>query len=187
MENETGFVNAHGFTMIGMSYFLKKPLLDVRGYFFKEFILSITLAVGAFIAVLLYRKFRQEIPLLFILLAQIVLGVYTVGHYIFPNQSYIYGDIVMGDKLKEIRMEYPGKEIFSVYEGGAQYIELVQFTDRDAHIEMIDAEFENADMSQLLSSDRILILSTDGNYAESADYYYEDKWEIGHLSIYYTP
>ena len=122
-----------------------------------------------------------------IIVIQVALGVYTVGYYVFPNQTYIYGDILLGQKLKEIRLENPEKEIVTIYEGGAQYIELVQFADREADITVINAENEPVNVYDYMSAERILIIDLNGDYVDAADNFYEQKWEIGHLNVYYTP
>lgn len=186
INNETGFANAHGFTMIGMSYFLEKPLIDCISYFYKELILSFLLMAVTVIVAVLYRRFKLETVLVVVIVIQVVLGLNTVGHYIFPNQSYIYGDILLGEKLKEIRLEYPEKEIVTVYEGGAQYIELVQFTDRDADMTVVSAEFEPINIYDYMDDEKILIIDLSGNYVDAADGFYENKWEIGHLNVYYN-
>ncbi|WP_155827823.1 hypothetical protein [Butyrivibrio sp. AE2015] len=187
LDNISGFVNAHSFTMIGMSYFLKKPLISSISFFFKELALSFSLMAVTVIIVVIYRKFKIETVLLLIIVIQVALGVYTVGYYVFPNQTYIYGDILLGQKLKEIRLENPEKEIVTIYEGGAQYIELVQFADREADITVINAENEPVNVYDYMSAERILIIDLNGDYVDAADNFYEQKWEIGHLNVYYTP
>ncbi len=187
LDNISGFVDAHSFTMIGMSYFLKKPLISSISYFFKELALSFSLMAVTVIIVVIYRKFKIETVLLLIIVIQVALGGYTVGYYVFPNQTYIYGDILLGQKLKEIRLENPEKEIVTIYEGGAQYIELVQFADREADITVINAENEPVNVYDYMSAERILIIDLNGDYVDAADNFYEEKWEIGHLNVYYTP
>jgi hypothetical protein len=188
MGNDVTMHNAHGFTMIGMSYCLKKPLLDTGGYFIKEVIASLALIILAYAVAVLYKSVRHEAFLLVLVLIQVILGMNTVEHYIFPNQSYIYGDIMLGEKLQEIRTKYPEKEIVHIYEEDkVPYIELVQFTDRAANIGIVNTMYEEADINQFLNNEMILIIDLDGAFVSAADSFYENKWEIGHLNVYYTP
>jgi hypothetical protein len=49
--------------------------------------------------------------------------------------------------------------------------------------------FENPENAVALtySDDMILIMNFDSTYAQEADAYYEEKWEIGHLALFYNP
>lgn len=188
LDNLVSMSNAHGFTMIGMSHFLvKNPQPDTLSYLFKQTILGTVLTLIAFAAVALYRKVRIETFLLIVLIMQVLFSIDACKHYIFPNQSYIYGDIMIGEKLSEIRKSYPDKKIVNIYEGGVAYIELVQFEDKEAPIEVVKCEDEKLDTEQVFTDDIILIMNFNSEYAEAADTYYDEKWAIGHLALYYNP
>lgn len=185
--NPDALSNAHGFTMIGMSHFLvKNPQPDTISYLIRQSLLGSGLSIAVFGAVALYRKIRLESFLIIILILQVFCSIDACKHYIFPNQSYIYGDIMIGEKLCEIRKSYPDKRIVNIYEGGVPYIELVQFEDKTAPIEVVN--FENAGDTAEFAYDKdlILIMNFDSRYAKEADAYYEEKWEIGHLALFYN-
>lgn len=188
LRNPDTLNNAHGFTMIGMSHFLvKNPQPDTISYLIRQSLLGSGLSIAVFGTVALYRKIRIESFLIIILIMQVFFSIDTCKHYIFPNQSYIYGDIMIGEKLSEIRKEYPDKRIVNIYEGGVPYIELVQFEDKTAPIEVVNFEDAvNAD-EFAYDEDMILITNFDGRYAQEADAHYEEKWEIGHLALFYNP
>lgn len=183
--NEHHMYNAHGFTMIGMSYFVTKPLEDPYGYLMKESLLQLGLMIGTFIIVLLYRKFKFETFLLLIMSAQILLGLNACDHFIFKNQAYIYGDIILGQTLEVMRAEHPDRKIVHVYEKGVPYIELVQFEDKEADIQVINGEFADIDITPYLDKDTILILDATEDYCSLAEEFYSEKWLFGHLIMFY--
>ncbi len=186
--NETQFEDPHGFTMIGMSYLLEDPLTDIFEYFSSEVVLSLALTTIVFVIVIFCRRFRLEVLMSLILLMQVALGVAACSKYIFDTQSYIYGDLQLGDMLKELRRIYPDREIIHLYEGGNPYIELVQFADREAKIEVVDvSDHEIEHLEAFLRDDIILITSIGEAYEDITDDYFEEKMEIGHLNLYYTP
>ena len=185
-NNYTQMSNAHGFTMIGMSYMLThSPEPDVLGYLVKETVLGTALTLAVIAAILLYRKFRQVTILIIVLIIQVVLGLNACNHYIFPYQDYIYGDILIGEKLKELRAEYPERTVIYSHEGGPQYIELVQFADRQAHIEVLNGKDEYIDIQPYLSENNMIILSEFSQHIEEAQEYYNGRWLIAHLYIFY--
>lgn len=183
--NQTHMKGAHAFTMVGMSYFVTKPLEDTNAYLIKESILHIALAVLVFVIAYLYRRYSMQTILILIIVIQVALGFKACEHFIFDNQSYIHGDVVLGEKLKEIRTIYPDRRIVHVYEQGVPYIEIVQMENKDARIETINAEFQDIDIKPYLGEDTILILDTGGKYMEDAAKYYNADWEIAHLAMFY--
>lgn len=185
--NNSELRNAHGFTMVGMSYLLEQPLTDPRGFFAMEFALQTWLTMLAYIAFILAKRLRQDVIVAVVLVMQIVLGVNACTHFIFKNQSYIYPDILLGEKLEEICQQYPDRRVLSIYEGGVQYIELVQFTTRDRHIEIVDGQFADIDISLYLDPGQILILDENAEYIDTASDFYEEEWKIGHMNLYYSP
>ena len=186
--NPGNLSNAHGFTMIGMSHFLvKNPQPDTLSYLTRQSILGALLSIVVFGAVALYRKLKLESFLIIILILQVFFGIDACKHYIFPNQSYIYGDLMIGEKLSEVRDLYPDKRIVNIYEGGVPYIELVQFEDKTAPIEVVNFENPERAVDLAYSDDMILIMNFDSTYAQEAYAYYKEKWEIGHLALFYNP
>lgn len=183
--NQTHMCNAHAFTMVGMSYFVTKPLEDTAAYLIKESILQISLCVFIFVAVYLYRRYNMLTIMIMVILIQVALGFKACEHFIFDNQSYIYGDVAIGEKLKELRDRYPEREIVHVYEQGVPYIEIVQLENKDANIRTVNAEFQDIDIGQYLDKDTILILDSGGKYLEEAKSFYSDNWVIAHLAMYY--
>lgn len=185
--NDTYLHNAHGFTMIGMSYFLVKPLLDTQGYFAVEVAFQTGLTLVCFILFILARRLKQDVLIAGVLIIQIALGVNACTHYIFANQSYIFGDVLLGHKVVEICQKNPDKQLLFVYEGGVQYIELVQMTARDQQIDVINGEFEDIDIKQYLDTGTIMLLDEDAAYLDQARDYYEEEWHMGHMVLYYSP
>ena len=179
--------NAHSFTMIGMSYFLEKPLTNTVQYFNREVFLRVMLTLMTDIIVIASRMTRQRLLVTLLLVIQVVLGVKACTQFVFLNQEYIYGDIMMADKLKEIKAEYPDKSVLHIYEGGVPYIELVQFGCRDIKISVVNGENKDIDVNEYLKDGTILITCEEQDYEEILDDYYSEKWELGHLRMYYTP
>ena len=185
--NNTQMHNVHGFTMVGMSYFVDLLVRDTIAFFYQEVIILAILTLMVFTVVILARSTGQRVFLAFILIIQIVLGVEACDQFVFKNQEYIYGDVMMADRLKEITKEYPEKRVLHIYEGGAPYIELVQFGCRDTKIAAVNAEHEDIDISKYLDDSTILITCEEQDYEEILDDYYEEKWSLGHLRMYYSP
>jgi hypothetical protein len=185
-NSRTGMNEYHGLIMIGMSYFLgENTFTDSYSFLLKESLLRFLLTVGVFLIVFLFRKLKQESILLLILVIEVVISFNACNNFIFTKQEHIYGDIALGQELKEIRALYPDRRIIYVFEGGIQYIELVQFTDRDAHIEAINAEYDKIDISECLNENSMLILAETSEYLQAADDFYDgSRWQ-GHLYIFY--
>ena len=186
IANKSGMYNAHGFTMIGMSYLLgQSPVEDTVSFLQKETLLGLVLTIAVILAVILYKKVKQETILILIAAVQVVLSMNAINHYVFNNQSFIYGDILMGEELKDLRDIYPDRKIVHVYEGGVPYIELVQFEDRDAKIQVLNGEYESVDPTPYITADTILILGENSDFIDMAEDYYDKKIEISHLCMYY--
>ncbi|MBR4667562.1 MAG: hypothetical protein IKO76_02255 [Butyrivibrio sp.] len=184
--NNEQMSNAHGFTMIGMSYMLtRSPEPDVLGYLLKETLLGASLTVAVIAVSVLYRKLKQPTILLLVLAIQVVLSLNACNHYIFPYQSYIYGDILIGEKLKELREEFPDRNVIYSHEGGPQYIELVQFADRDADIMVLNGKDQYIDIQPYLSEENMIILSEVSEHIQEAEAFYNGEWQIAHLYIFY--
>ena len=179
--------NAHGFTMIGMSYFLKAPLTDTLDYYYKEVIFSVLLTLFVDVIVILARLTRQDIFISFILLVQAMLGIQASSHYVFANQSYILDDILVAEKLGEISKEYPDKQVVHIFEGKVPYIELVQFENRDMKIWVVNSEHDDVNITDYLSDDVILVVPEEQEYKPVLQDFYSEKWEVGHLHYYYNP
>lgn len=187
ISNNVQMRNAHDFTMIGMSYFIDIPLTDTISYFNKEVLLLLILTLIVDISIFLCRFFGQKLFVALILIIQVGLGLKACTQFIFLNQSYIYEDVRMADLLKDISTAYPEKAILHVYEGGVPYIQLVQFGCRDAEIAVINGEEKDVNIAEYLDKDTILITCECQDYEETVDDYYEEKWVLGHLRLYYTP
>lgn len=184
--NDTQMSNAHGFTMIGMSYMLTaSPEPDVLGYLLKETLLSGGLTIAVLAIVILYRRIKQGTILVIVIAIQVILSLNACNHYIFPYQGYIYGDILIGEKLKDLREEFPERNIIYSHEGGPQYIELVQFTDRDAHIDVLNGKEQYIDVTPYFSADNMFIMSENSVHLEEAQNFYDGYWQIAHLYIFY--
>lgn len=185
-ENNVLMNKPHGFTMIGMSYLIDIPLTDTIGFVKREILFSAVLTLVVFGVVLLARKKGMEILLAIMIPLQVFLSLNACDHFIFPYQSYIYGDIVVGKWLTDIHQQYPDKEVVHLFGGGNPYIELVQFANRDLHIKAIKLA-EDEDPSQYLRDDIILITQIDEEREDHIENKYEEKWAAGHLSLYYNP
>ena len=128
----------------------------------------------------------MEILLAIMIPLQAFLSLNACDHFIFPYQSYIYGDVVVGKWLTDIHQQYPDKEVVHLFGGGNPYIELVQFANRDLHIKAIKLA-DDEDPSQYLRDDIILITQIDEEREDHIENKYEEKWAAGHLSLYYNP
>ncbi len=185
--SNAGMDDRRGLIMIGMSFFLGEKSFDSPvSYLYKETALRIVLSLVVIAVVIIYRKFKYEAVLITILAIQILLSFRACDDFIIQKQQYIYGDILVGDNLKDLRAQYPERRIVHVFEGGRQYIELVQFTDRNAYIETINAEYDTIDISEYLDENVILILRITSDYYLQAEEFYDDCFEAGHLSIFYN-
>ncbi len=184
--NEFHKYNVHGFTMIGMSYFATHPMEDPLAYMLKESALQIGLMIGVFAIAYIYRMFNYETFLLVIMIAQVLLGLSASDHYIFTTQTYIYGEIMLGQHLEEVRAKYPDKEVIHIFEGGVQYIELVQFEDKTAKIKVVNGENKKIKIKKYLDENNILILDSTQDYCSKAEEFYNEKWNFGHLTIFYN-
>ena len=176
----------HGFTMVGMSYLLQIPLEDTISFVIKEIAFSSALTLLTFTVIMLSKKKGMEIILSLIVVIQVLLGMNACDHFIFPYQSYISGDITMGEWLGNVHDKYPEKEIVHLYEEGNPYIELVQFANRDIHISALKAS-DGVIAEQYLREDIILISRSGGAYEEEIENYYKEKWAGGHLCMYFNP
>lgn len=186
LGNDLHMRNAHGFTMIGMSHFLERPLPDPLMYFKKEVALLSILIMIVYVVVAIARRTGQHLLIALVLVIQVILGVEVCTKYIFQNQSYIYEDILLGDKLKEMVETYPDRDILHIYEGGVPYIELVQFGYRNAKISVVNGENTDINIAEYLDKNTILITSEEQEYEETVDEFYDEKWVYGHLILNYT-
>ncbi|SCY45749.1 ArnT family glycosyltransferase [Butyrivibrio sp. INlla14] len=184
-DNLTHMNDVHAFTMVGMSYFVTTPLTNTMAYLIKESMLHFAICIFVFVVVYLYRRYSMQTILIFLIVVQVILGFKACEHFIFDNQSYIYGDVVLGQKLEEIRDRYPDRRIIHVYEKGVPYIGIIQLENKDASICAINAEFQDIDLGQYLDEDVILILDTGGKYMKEADAFYNDDWILAHLALFY--
>ena len=184
--NNVQMNNPHGFTMIGMSYLLETPLIDTATFFYREVLFQTGLTILVFALILLARKLEVELLMAGIMILQIFLTINACDHFIFPYQNYIYGDIILSERVKELHDMYPEKEVVHIYEGGNPYIELVQFSNRDLHIKAVDMT-KGADLSENLRDDCIIITRSGGDCEATVQEYYSERYEAGHLALYYTP
>ena len=184
--NDVLMRNAHCFTMIGMSFFLEKPLPDPVSYFIKQVLFSSGLTLLVDIVIILCRSLKQKMFVALVLVIQVLLGVKACTQFIFLNQSYIYEDIMVGDVLNDVLAKYPDKKVVHIYEGGVPYIQLVQFGSRATEISVIDAEYTDIDINQYLDDDTILITSECQDYADQVYEFYEENWILGHLRLNYN-
>ena len=181
------FNNVIGHFMIGISYPLKHlPNGELTLYLLVELILGTCTIFGVILLVGLYKKYGNIAFMIPIIVLQIVFSIHSFNYYIMPQQAYIYGDILLGSQLKEVREQYPDRQIVHVFDGDREYIDLVQFEDRDAKIDVINREFEPADITPYINGDTILILSPYAPELEMAKEYYDNYWMIGHLILLYN-
>ena len=186
IDNNVLMRNAHDFTMIGMSFFIETPLTDTVSYFSKQVLFSAILTLIVDVVIILCRTLRQKMFVALILAIQVFLGVKACSQFIFLNQSYIYEDVMMADVLNDVTSKYPDKKVVHIYEGGVPYIQLVQFGSRATDIEVIDAEYQDIDISKYLSDDTILIICECQDYGPEVYDYYEENWMLGHLRLNYN-
>ena len=182
--NETHMSGGHGFTMVGMSY-LHERGADAIPYFIKESALAAGMLIIVAALVYLYRRRKKVIWLCFLVPIQVIFALSVCDHYVFYNQDNIYGDVLMGQMLEDIADENPGKQILHVYEGEAQYIEIVQFIDRGREINVIDGTIEQVSSDRYLNDNTVLIVDMDGAISSVANDYYKNNITVGHLSLFY--
>ena len=183
-DNDTHMSSGHGFTMVGMSHFWEKGA-DALPYFFKESILMGIVLVGVFALVRLYCHNGKSIWLCIIIPIQAVFALNVCDHFVFYNQDNIYGDVLLGQMLEDVMEVNAGKELLHIYEGGAQYIEIVQFVDRDRNIEIIDGTGKKVSADRYLNQNTVLIVDMDGPISAVADEYYKNNITVGHLILFY--
>ncbi len=184
--NDVQMNNPHGFTMIGMSYLLEKPLIDTTAFFLKETALSVGLTLLVFVLTYIAWKKKLEMLLSLVLLVQIALGINACDHFIFPYQPNSYLDLTMGEKIREIHDEFPYKNVVHLYEGGNPYIETVQFANRDLPITVVDVT-TGVDVAEALTGDIILVAPRESGFEGDIEKIYKEKWEVGHFDLYYNP
>ena len=185
--NNTGMENAQGIIMVGMSYLLgEPPVSNTLLYLRNETLLQAGLTLLVMLLVFLYRKIRHDTVIWLLVILHIVLGIIACDHYVLKLQSYVYGDVQMGDTLKDVRQMHPDKTIIHYFEGGYPYVELVQFNDRTADIHAVNASVNEECFADYLRDDIILIIAEDSENAQAADDYFRYSWTFGHLSLYYN-
>ncbi|MCR4754189.1 MAG: hypothetical protein K5868_01540 [Lachnospiraceae bacterium] len=183
-DNDTHMSSGHGFTMVGMSHFWEKGA-DALPYFFKESILMGIVLVSVFALVRLYSHNGKSIWLCIIIPIQAVFALNVCDHFVFYNQDNIYGDVLLGQMLEDVMEANAGKELLHIYEGGAQYIEIVQFVDRNRNIEIIDGTDKQVSTDRYLNHNTVLIVDMDGQISAVADKFYKNNITVGHLSLFY--
>lgn len=184
--NNVQMRNAHDFTMVGMSFFIETPLTDTMSYFKKELLLLVGLTLTVDAIVILCRRFGQKFFLASVLIIQIVLGVKACTQFIFLNQSYIYEDVMMADVLKNVTDRYPERKVIHIFNADVPYIQLVQFGCRDVPISVVNAEDKEIAIGDYMSEDNILIICECQDYEPILDDYYDEKYKLGHLRLYYS-
>ena len=185
--NDTQLRNAHGYTMVGMSFLLPFPLSDTIDYYHKEVIFRVIITLLVAMLFISVRRIRQEVIISALLIIQVILGVHACTEYIFDTQDVVAKEIVMGERLQDLVEEYPDKQIVHVYETGAPSIELVQFNCRDLDIMVLNGEENDIDITQYMSDDIILIIQPDQPYEAMMDEFYKEKWVLGNLIMYMNP
>ena len=185
-ENNLFMRNAHGFTMVGMSYFIEYPFTDTFAFFRKELLLQIGLTFVGDLIIIMCRRFRQRLLVALFLIIQVSLGVVACTKFIFLNQSYIYEDVRLADVLNDVTDMYPDKKVVHIYEGEVPYIQLVQFGSRDTDIQVVNGDEVDVDINEYLRDDTILITCECQDYAQQVRDYYDEEWMLGHLRLYYN-
>lgn len=186
VTNNVQMRNAHDFTMVGMSYFIETPLTDTISYFKKEVLLSVGLTLLVDICILGCRKLKQKLFVTMIVVIQVLLGVKACSQFIFLNQSYIYEDVMMADVLQNVTDKYPDKKVLHIFEADVPYIQLVQFGCRDIPISVVNGEDRDIDIYEYMDAETILITCESQDYEQTLDDYYDEKWQLGHLRLYYN-
>lgn len=182
--NDTHMSDGHGFTMVGISH-LHKRGVDALPYFCKESALMTGVFLIVFALVLLYRHREKNIWICLIIPIQVIFALNVCDSFVFYNQDNIYGDVLMGQMLEDVMEKNTGKELLHVYEGGPQYIEILQFIDRNRNIEIIDAMDKQVPSDRYLNNNTVLIVDMDGAISAAADEYYKNNITVGHLSLFY--
>lgn len=175
-----------GFIMVGVSYLFGHPPIDNPvGYLYRETLFGIGLMALVFGAMALYRKLGQKTILLAIVFLQVFLFMHTANQYLFPNQSYIFEDLLLADYLRDVREKNPDKRVIYVFEGQVPYIELVQFEDREAPIHVVNKTISAMDPSEYIDEDTILILGEHAEDFDRAYEFYDHILSMGHLMMFY--
>lgn len=184
-RNNTKMSELQGFTMPGVSYMLSPTDSDSKAFLVRAVIFGIVVSFVVCGIIVLAKKTNESVILAGIVLLQIVLSVITCNKYMYSIQPYVYTDILITQKIEELELVDPDRQIIHIFKGGIPYIEVVQFGLRDEVIDVIDTEVESIDIGSL--PDHALIV-TDADTPLDAELKvkYDTYIFFGHLSLYYN-
>ncbi len=184
-SNNTGMNKLQGFTTAGVSYMLSTSDTDSKAFLVRALIFGIVLSWIVCIIVLIARRINQPLVVAGLVIIQLVLSIFTCYKYLYSIQPSVYTDILVTRKIEAIESSYPGKQIVHIFEGGVQYIEVLQFNMRDTNIDVINVENVRCDIS-VLPQDAIIVTSVKTIYDDELSSMYERSLSYGHLNIYFN-
>ena len=184
LRNPMHFNDAHSSLMLGMSFFLNEFNPDVPNYLWKEVIVRLLILLVITALVIFYKKRRTDYVFAAMALIQILGAIYFSNNLVMRNQSYIYGDLIVGDKLQDIRKERKNADILYLYEDAVQYIEIVQFANKDADINVI---YPSGDyVGNSVNENMIVLCDYNSAYCKELSQRFDNKYQMGHFIMYYN-
>ena len=174
-----------GFTMAGVSYTLSTSDTDSKAFLIRAVILGIVLSWLVCLIVWASQKIKVPFVLAALCIIQLSLSVFTCNKYIFSMQPYLYTNILLTRQIQKLEDNNPDRQIIHIYEGGVQYIEVVQFNLRERYIDIINAENDKKDIG-ILPLNAIIVTEADTKYDEELKNVYDTCISYGHMNIYYN-
>lgn len=196
-RNNTHMDELQGFTMVGVSYMLSPSDADSKVFVIRAVIFGIVATWVVCLLILFSRKLKEPAIMSGILLLQLVLSVYTCNKYLYSIQPSVYTDILLTQRIESVIDDtvvgtkdsntdmVPQRQIIHIYEGGIQYIEIVQFNLRDRGIDVINAEKDICDIVAL-PSDAIIVTQANTVYDDDLNQKYDTVKSYGHLNVYFN-
>ncbi len=188
--NRTGMADPHGVLMIGMSYFLDEDNFRPVTVILLSMFMTVVIAAVMILLIKFYNKTNNVYLFLFAHLLLIVLSYHACSRYIYTSQVYIHGDVMLADRIKELKDEGHDGDVVLLYEGGMEYIDTVQMRLRDMHIRVRYADGVNAASKDVLKSmtkdNELVLVDFESPLREPLSEMYDDNWEAGHFVLYFN-
>ncbi len=183
-NNNSGMPKLEGFMTAGVSYMLSPTDTDSKAFLIRALVFGIVLSWCVCLIIILSRKNKAPIILSGILLVQIVLSVFTCNKYLYSIQSSVYADILTTRQIEKLEEDHD-RQIVHIYEGGLQYIEVVQFNLRSTKIDVVNTNNGRCDTSAL-PAEAIIVTSEKTTYDEELSNKYDTSLLYGHLKMYFN-
>ena len=184
-SNNTKMSKLQGFTTAGVSYMLFPGDTDARAFLVRAVALGIALSYVVCLVIIVAKKTNEPVVIAAIFVIQLALTIITCNKYLYSIQPSVYTDILVTRQVEKLKEQDLGRQIIHIYEGGVQYIEVMQFNMRDQMVDVINTEYEECDVSAL-PMDAIIVTGAETTYDSELCGMYDTSIEYGHLNVYFN-